>query len=471
MLFHIRFRNEHEAACMEMPVRLVPGKEADLEAKVLPDGVQAWIHDLPADLCLILNTFTTSGHGVWLVGGCVRDVCMGQSTGDTDIDLATTCQPQEVMALFGDAAVATGLEYGTVTLKGDQAHYQVTTLRTESHYRDGRHPEQVTWGESLNEDLSRRDFTINSMAIDAARGALYDPYDGISDMVRRTIRAVGDPFQRCEEDALRMLRAYRFLSRDAGMLWTMDPQLHRAILDLKQRLSMVTVERQWMEMKKMLESSHAGALFNLMWRDGVFQVVFKDVPRVRQELLLVIDEPTLRRLHAHQRLATMLVECSSNSVLKQLKELKTSRAFQRACAVFHEHLRFLPTPSVSHLRVFDHVLGEAAEAHLLVRATLEGLSPRFHDSDEVQSGLADTVLKAWGSMPPRLAPEECLVDGHWLMQRTGIQQGIRLGRLKQWMHRLQIEHDVTEPVQLEALLSRLPFEHGDDEDWPKLEFP
>ena len=456
---------------MDRAERLVSGKEADLEASSLPSGVQAWIDKLPADLRHILNTLTTNGHGVWLVGGCVRDVCLGLSTVETDIDLATTCHPEDVMSLFGDAAVATGIDYGTVTVKGEGTQYQITTLRTESLYRDGRHPEYVAWGDSLSEDLSRRDFTFNSMAIDAARGVLYDPFNGIEDLHRRTVRAVGDAFQRCEEDALRILRAYRFLSRDDGPLWSLDEALHQAIINQKERLKMVTVERRWMELEKILHARHAGAVFSLMLQDGVFPLVIREPSTVRHELLLVLDEPSLADLNAHQRLATMLIECSTKTVLKQLLELKTSRAFQRACALFHEQLRFLPNTSIHHLRVFDHVLSNAARAHLQVRVALEPLSPRYHDLAEQEGSGAAAALSAWEGMPQRQSPEDCLVDGHWLMHRTGMQQGMRLGRLKQWIHRLQIEHDITDTIQLEAILSRLPFEHGEHDDWPRLEFP
>mgnify|MGYP006223633685 FL=1 len=217
---------------------LPPGLEADLEGAPCPPPVSRWLASLPSDVLALLQTLAEAGEGAWLVGGCVRDAWLGAAA--PDIDICTTCVPERMMELFGERAIPTGIDFGTITVKGDGRHYEVTTLRTESLYRDGRRPDRVVWGSSLKEDLSRRDFTFNSMAVDVARGRLYDPYNGINDLQQRIVRAVGVAGLRCEEDALRILRAFRFTRRDDGELWRMDDALRQAIVLHATRLSTVS---------------------------------------------------------------------------------------------------------------------------------------------------------------------------------------------------------------------------------------
>jgi hypothetical protein len=150
-----------------------------------------------------------------------------------------------------------------------------------------------------------------------------------------------------------------------------------------------------------------------------------------------------------------------------MQHLRTSKDFQRKAAVFHESLQHLPSTDTPSLRVFDHILGAEARAHLAVRTVLEKV--QIGGTNSTPS--AQQVQVAWSNLPSRKSPEHCLVDGHWLMQRTGIAQGIRLGRLKQWLHRLQIEQDLTTTNEMESVLSRLAFEHGEHESWPRLTFP
>ena len=444
------------------------GLEADLLGVPCPPQLNRWLETLPDDLLSILETFVNDGHGVWLVGGCVRDAWLGEDA--QDIDLCTSCPPERMLALFGDQAIATGVEFGTVTLKGTSTLYEATTLRTESLYRDGRRPEHVAWGSSLKEDLSRRDFTFNSMAIDVARRLLYDPYDGVTDMEQRVVRAVGDAGLRCREDALRILRAYRFLNRDQGPLWAMELRLQNAVREHRERLKMVAVERHWMELEKILTTPLSGRVLAKMNEDGVFETVFGEGQRPRNSLLLLNDLPTLASLTLHERLALMMAEWPTKSVVHQLKALKLPKALLRNTAVFHERLAHLPRPRQAELRVFAHVLEESAAAHLEIRKSLNHVAAMIHGKPTHNEEL-EAVLTAWENLPVRKSPENCLVDGHWIMARTGVEQGLRLGRLKDWLHRIQIEEDLTSADQMEHALSRLPFTHGDHNLWPKVSFP
>jgi tRNA nucleotidyltransferase (CCA-adding enzyme) len=160
----------------------------------------------------ILLRLRAAGYEAYYVGGCVRDTLLGRPVHDWDI--ATAAEPARVQALF-PRTVPTGLRHGTVTVLTGSGQAEVTTFRVDGDYRDGRHPASVRFVRTLREDLSRRDFTVNAMAMDEA-GSLTDLFGGRDDLARRLIRCVGEPETRFREDALRMLRAYRFL-RAAGL--------------------------------------------------------------------------------------------------------------------------------------------------------------------------------------------------------------------------------------------------------------
>lgn len=468
MLFHTQRPIPCRGEAVDEDQTMAMGLEADLDGIPCPPSIQRWLGTLSTDLLAILQRFAKAGHGVWLVGGCVRDAYLGHRA--TDIDLCTSCPPEQTMTLFGEQAVPTGIDFGTITLKGRETQYEVTTLRTESLYRDGRRPDQVMWGTSLKEDLSRRDFTINSMAVDVARGLLYDPFQGDLDIKGRCIRAVGDAQVRCEEDALRILRAYRFMNMDEGPLWTMDSNLSEAVKLHQPRLRMVAIERRWMEMSKILAAKRPGGVLLRMNEDGALRHVFEEEHHLRNGPISMLDEPPLDFLSLHERIALLMIEWDTKSVVRQLKRLKVPNALLRHTAMFHERLAFLPEGNQANLRVFDHVLGDSAKAHLAIRSCLSTTDVYIHGNLQECQSLED-VLTNWLSLPPRTTPETCLVDGHWIMARSGIGQGLRLGRLKSWLHRIQIEEDLTTQAQIETVLSRIPFNHGDHEHWPQVSFP
>ena len=163
---------------------------------------------------LLLDALHGAGHAAYAVGGCVRDSLLGLDPHDWD--LCTSARPEQVMALFGEEkCIPTGLQHGTVTVKQGGRLYETTTFRTEGAYSDGRHPDAVCFVPDVREDLARRDFTINAMAYSAEEG-LIDPFGGRDDLAAHLVRAVGEPERRFEEDALRILRLYRFAARFAS---------------------------------------------------------------------------------------------------------------------------------------------------------------------------------------------------------------------------------------------------------------
>ena len=469
MLFHGQPETWTRGARMSSTKTLPEGLEADLKGAPCPPALLRWLASLPDDLLAVLQTLAEDGAGTWLVGGCVRDAWLGKAS--VDIDLCTTCTPERMLTLFGDQAIPTGVDFGTVTIKGVGRHYEVTTLRTESLYRDGRRPEKVSWGTSLSEDLSRRDFTFNSMAVDVARQALYDPYNGIADLQKRCIRAVGDANLRCQEDALRILRAYRFMRRDEGPLWHIDHALEAALSQHSTRLRMVAIERRWMEMEKILKGQRPGEVLKKMQSDGVLRYVLEEFAVVNPHLFTVLDDSDLNHLSLTQRLALLMLEYPTKEAMKQMEALRTSKVLQRTTATFHEQLGHLPTPLKPELRVFNHILGNEAKAHLSILRSCCNHSINLHTGLTLQAKTVNEVIERWTALNGSLAPVSPLVDGHWIMARTGAVEGKRLGRLKGWLHRIQIEEEITELSGMEAALSRLPFEHGSPEDWPSVSFP
>jgi len=164
---------------------------------------------IPESVQSVLRSLESSGHEAWCVGGCVRDLLLGRTPDDWDV--TTSALPEETLSLFGDRAVSTGLRHGTVTVRTDGGPIEVTTFRCDGAYLDHRRPESVSFTRSLTEDLRRRDFTVNAMAMDL-RGTLSDPFDGRRDLAGMLLRCVGDSDLRLTEDALRILRGLRFAS-------------------------------------------------------------------------------------------------------------------------------------------------------------------------------------------------------------------------------------------------------------------
>ena len=202
----------------------------------------------------LLDTLHAAGYAAYAVGGCVRDSLLGRTAHDWD--LCTSALPQQVMELFGaEQCIPTGLQHGTVTIKYGGRLYETTTFRTEGSYTDGRHPDAVQFVPDVREDLARRDFTINAMAYNEAEG-LVDPFGGQKDLQNGLLRAVGEPQQRFTEDALRILRLYRFAARFG---FALDAATARAARQLALHLDCISAERIQEELAKLLIAPQPGA--------------------------------------------------------------------------------------------------------------------------------------------------------------------------------------------------------------------
>jgi tRNA nucleotidyltransferase (CCA-adding enzyme) len=221
---------------------------------------------VPKDALGICERLRGAGKRAWIVGGCVRDTLLGRTANDWDV--ATDALPAELMKLF-PKAIPTGLQHGTVTIVKGGHHYEVTTLRGETTYSDGRRPDAVHFVDDIVADLARRDFTVNAIAVDPQNGALVDPFDGRKDLAAKILRAVGKPFERFSEDGLRVLRAARFC---ATLELEIEPETFAAIsptLGTFRKVSAERVRDEWMKTMKARSPSRA---FEVMRESGILGV-------------------------------------------------------------------------------------------------------------------------------------------------------------------------------------------------------
>jgi len=209
---------------------------------------------LPEYVESVLSALEAAGHEAWCVGGCVRDLRLGRVPEDWDV--TTSARPKETMELFGERAVPTGLKHGTVTVCIDHRGVEVTTFRKDGEYRDHRRPEQVVFTNSLEEDLLRRDFTVNAMAINRC-GKFCDPFGGATDLKQGVLRCVGEADRRFNEDALRILRGLRFA---AQLGFSIEKKTAEAIRSNRTLLRDVAAERIWVEFAKLLRGKNAAQI-------------------------------------------------------------------------------------------------------------------------------------------------------------------------------------------------------------------
>ena len=273
----------------------------------------------------LLNALHAAGYAAYAVGGCVRDSLLGRTAHDWD--LCTSALPQQVMELFGaEQCIPTGLQHGTVTIKYGGQLYETTTFRTEGSYTDGRHPDAVQFVPDVREDLARRDFTINAMAYNEAEG-LVDPFGGQKDLQNGLLRAVGEPQQRFTEDALRILRLYRFAARFG---FALDAATARAARQLAPHLDCISAERIQEELAKLLAAPQPGAYLE----PAVLAVVLPELtPAALDAAKPVVDACPAGEENLPVRWAALLGALGEADTRRVLKRLRCSNACIEETAV------------------------------------------------------------------------------------------------------------------------------------------
>ena len=325
---------------------------------------------LDAGAAALLARLHGAGYAAYAVGGCVRDGLLGRTP--QDWDLCTSARPEQVLALFGEGqCIPTGLQHGTVTIKYGGQLYETTTFRTEGAYTDGRHPDEVHFVPDVRQDLARRDFTINAMAYNDAEG-LIDPFGGQQDLQQGILRAVGDPATRFEEDALRILRLYRFAARFG---FAIDPPTGQAARAMCAHLDCVSVERIEEELSKLLAAPAPAAYLD----EKILKVIIPELSApALQAAKPVVDACPAGTEDLPVRWAALLMSLGEDGTRKALKRLRCSNACIEQTAVLvrgmggsggrfllgHEkgHSIALPTACGSRVPPQRTVLGETSTA-------------------------------------------------------------------------------------------------------------
>ena len=324
----------------------------------------------------VMQQLVDAGYEAYFVGGSVRDMLLHKPI--SDVDIATSATPQEVKEIFPHT-VDVGIEHGTVMVIYHKEGYEVTTFRTEEGYEDFRHPDKVTFVRSLEEDLKRRDFTINALAI-GIDDQFMDFFDGIGDLERQCIRCVGDAKERFNEDALRMFRAVRFVGQ---LGFQVEEETKNAISLLKMNLSKVAVERMKVEFEKMIQSGHRKEAMQLFVETGLYQAcpLFDG----KEGILLKIAQFPLKEMSVLQAWILFVDELnlSDKEVTHLLKSWKSSNEQIRDVLVGYRTYRARKEEEWNFFLAYDCPYEVACEVEQLLivqdkSSSMEGLEATYH---------------------------------------------------------------------------------------------
>ena len=354
----------------------------------------------------VLRTLEDAGFEAYFVGGSVRDVLLHRHV--HDVDITTSAYPEEVKELF-DKSIDTGIKHGTVTVLYGGESYEITTFRTESGYQDFRRPDHVTFVQNLDKDLKRRDFTINALAMDM-HGDIVDLFNGIEDLKNHIIRAVGNPEKRFHEDALRMMRAVRFMSQ---LEFKLEEKTEQAIKDNHELLKKISVERIREEFVKMGLGPFSRQAFQIFLDTQLSE----DVPDFagKKDLLQVYPQlkfsPTMEA--SLWAVIIILLKVPNENIGKFMRDWKNSNAMtekvEQIIKMFDLIADHVPT---------DYELFEAGEDIIINTIDVADILGQPVSSE----ALVDRYLAL-----PIKTPSELAVDGRFLIKR-GMRPGAQLGR-------------------------------------------
>jgi tRNA nucleotidyltransferase (CCA-adding enzyme) len=444
---------------------------------------------VPAEVRELCQRLKEAGHRSWVVGGCVRDELLRAQAGAAgaprgDWDIATSALPEQVTTLFR-RVIPTGIQHGTVTVLMREGQYEVTTLRGETSYTDGRRPDAVYFVDDIKDDLARRDFTINAIAYDVLEDRLIDPFDGVRDLEQHVLRAVGTAAERFAEDGLRVLRAARFV---ATLQVELEAETARAIqpsLDSYRKVSAERIRDEWLKAMKAKKPSRA---FEVMKDHGLLAIT---APEMLESVGCAQNKYHAYDVWGH---AMACLDAAPGAPVLRVAALlhdvgkPRSRAFSDKTNdyTFYEHERIgaeMVEPMLSRLRFsneerqhitalvrhhlicYDRSWSDAAVRRWLRRVTPELLPDLYqlNEADVLGKGRdvsadlenlaalklhVERVLAAGAALSTR----DLAVDGRVLMQELGMQPGPDLGRIL----RALLDEVVEDPSknQRETLLER-----------------
>lgn len=300
--------------------------------------------NMPKDVKYIINTLEKNGYEAYAVGGCVRDAIIGKEPNDWDI--TTNATPMQVKKLFKHT-IDTGIQHGTVTIMIHKVGYEVTTYRIDGKYADGRHPDKVEFTVSLKEDLKRRDFTINAMAYNDTKGII-DLFGGIEDLKEGIVKCVGNPYNRFDEDALRILRAFRFA---AVLNFEVEEKTKKAAGDLAENLNKISKERIRTELDKLIMSDTPEKLMEAR-KCGLLKYILSEVEDdINIELVKAMPK------NNYMKWAALLYHREEEEVSKILKKLKFDNKTVNICKRIVGYSKDFRNIYKENVRVAAHEVG------------------------------------------------------------------------------------------------------------------
>lgn len=309
-------------------------------------------HPLFQSALPLIQRIESHGYEAYFIGGCVRDTLLNRPI--NDIDIATSAFPQEIAEIFSHT-VDVGIEHGTIGIVYQGELYEVTTFRSESTYTDHRRPDEVTFIRSLEEDTLRRDFTINALAFDG-RGKLYDYHGGLNDLEQKIIRCVGQPYERFNEDALRMMRAIRFASQ---LGFKIEDNTLQAIETLSPSLSHIAIERIRIEFIKFLEGDYFTQTAHLLVEThlstqipGFYQVNVLPLLDQLIEKVEPLSAPKSQYRELIWAFITQLLEYSEQETIRYLKDWTHSNDFIRQVLQIRELLDLIRKNQVTAMAIY-----------------------------------------------------------------------------------------------------------------------
>ena len=376
----------------------------------------------------VMKQLVDAGYEAYFVGGSVRDMLLHKPI--SDVDIATSATPLEVKEIFPHT-VDVGIEHGTVMVIHHKEGYEVTTFRTEEGYEDFRHPDKVTFVRSLEEDLKRRDFTINALAI-GIDDQLIDFFDGIGDIERQCIRCVGDAKERFNEDALRMFRAVRFVGQ---LGFQIEEKTKNAISLLKMNLSKVAVERMKVEFEKMIQSSHRKEAMQLFVETGLYQAcpLFDG----KDKILLKLAEFPLKEMSVLQAWILFVDELnlSDKEVTHLLKSWKSSNEQIRDVLVGYRTYRARKEEEWNFFLAYACPYEVACEVEQLLIA--QGESESLRDLE----GTYETL--------PIRSMNDIQLNGHDIIRILQLEKkGPIIGQVLQMIEKLILEQNIQNDTEI-----------------------
>lgn len=387
----------------------------------------------------------------WIVGGWIRDSILKINT--VDVDIATTLLPNEILDIFPKSLMI-GEKFGTVKVRtnGGSKEIEVTTLRSDGIYMDGRRPENVIFGVNIVDDIARRDFTINAMALDG-NDNLIDEHGGFSDLENNILRCVGIADERIKEDGLRILRAFRFIGLKNNQMMSFDVDLENAIINNVDVLNHISKERISEELRKILQLDNRTIILQKMNDLGVLKIIFDGLDI---DLSIILSNDYIVNI------ALMCNLCKKDGeVLSEIirDKLKISSKEKQMINFLHDNK--IRIPDVNDIHEMRRFRASLSEQHR--KSLFKYLNGMKINTDEVE--------RVIDNLPPLKVGHNPLVNGEILIQRTGLNPEMRLGRLKGWLHRKQIEMDIENIEDVLDLLRGLDWENSNPEEWLSLSWP